>query len=203
ELSQSKNVSAALGGVWGSSTEAESSKSSARIWRDEVISHLSAPRTVRMAGVFQVVDARDFAKEVADLVPADLRPGDEVFIHQRLTNFVASVGTWLAPDDALVQEEIFRANPTHYVLVVADSSQLTLTTSERFLHKFYVSPFVAQQRRNFLKEKLLYDARIAAAKTGGSPKISVLMADAEQFYHDWEFWRHLWECTVQKDLQRA
>eukprot|EP00435_Cladocopium_sp_Y103_P049676 s2058_g15.t1 len=199
ELSQSKNVSAALGGVWGSSTEAESSKSSARIWRDEVISHLSAPRAVRMAGVFQVVDARDFAKELADLVPADVRSGDEVLVQKRLTNFVASVGNWLAPDDALVQEEIFRANPTHYVLVVADSSQLTLATSGRFLHKFYVSPFVAQQRRNFLKEKLLHDARIAAARippTGDSPKISVLMADAEQFYHDWEFWRRLWECTA-------
>jgi len=195
ELSKSQQSSAAVGGVWGSSTEAESSKTLHSIWRDEVCAHLEAPG-LRLAGVFQMVDARDFAKDIAELVPTDAHPGDERFIHQRLTEMIATVGNSLAPDDALIQAKIFSANPAHYVLVVADSSQLTLTTG-RFLHNFYVSPFVAQQRREFLREKLLHDAKIAAriTGTGDGPKISVIMADSEQFYHDWEFWRRLWECT--------
>ncbi|CAK9116521.1 unnamed protein product [Durusdinium trenchii] len=197
ELAKSKKISAAAGGVWGSSTEAESSKSAGKKWREEVCSYLSSPREMQIAGTFHIVDARDFAKELADFVPSDLLPADQLSISQRLDELRAQGVNWLSPDDALIQDEVLRANPAHYVLVVADCSKLTLQNQGRSFHDFYVSSFVAQQRRDFLKEKLTHDAETAAARIEqpSTPKIRVLMADAEQFYQDQEFWRLLWACT--------
>ncbi|CAE6927730.1 Art7 [Symbiodinium natans] len=203
-------------GVWGSTLEAacrqspfdifrssttrwaeEEVKSEAGAWRDGVCKYLSKP-SAPLAGVFHVVDARDFAQKLSMEVPSHCRPGEEVLINRRLESVLASNTPWLAADDRLIQSAALGACPRRYVLVVADCAQLSLGGSRRFLHQFYVMPFVAQQRRAFLREKLIREVSAAAAATSGSstPEISVLLADSEQFYHSWEFWRLFWSCSV-------
>lgn len=190
---------AARGGVWGSTLEAEEEvKSEAAAWRDRVCKYLSGPSTALLGGVFHVVDARDFARKLSAEVPSHCRPGEEVFIQRRLETLLASNSPWLPADDRLVQAAALRARPKRYVLVVADCAQLSLGGSRRFLHQFYVLPFVAQQRRAFLRRKLMQEVSAAAeAIEGECPvQISVLLADSEQFYHSWEFWRHFWSCAT-------
>ncbi|CAE7658022.1 unc-104 [Symbiodinium necroappetens] len=190
---------AARGGVWGSTLEAEEEvKSEAAAWRDRVCKYLSGPSTALLGGVFHVVDARDFARKLSAEVPSHCRPGEEVFIQRRLETLLASNSPWLPADDRLVQAAALRARPKRYVLVVADCAQLSLGGSRRFLHQFYVLPFVAQERRAFLRRKLMQEVSAAAeAIEGECPvQISVLLADSEQFYHSWEFWRHFWSCAT-------
>jgi len=190
---------AARGGVWGSTLEAEEEvKSEAAAWRDGVCKYLSGPSAALLGGVFHVVDARDFAQKLSAEVPSHCRPGEEVFIQRRLETLLASKRSWLPADDRVVQAAALRARPKRYVLVVADCAQLSLGGSRRFLHQFYVLPFVAQQRRDFLREKLLQEVSAAAEAIQGErpPQISVLLADPEQFYHSWEFWRHFWSCAT-------
>ncbi|CAE7242722.1 engB [Symbiodinium sp. CCMP2592] len=201
ELAASGGVSrnAARGGVWGSTLEAEEEvKSEAAAWRDGVCNYLSGPCAALLGGVFHVVDARDFAQKLSAEVPSHCRPGEEVFIQRRLETLLASKSPWLPADDRLVQAAALRARPKRYVLVVADCAQLSLGGSRRFLHQFYVLPFVAQQRRAFLREKLLQEVSAAAEAIQGErpSQISVLLADSEQFYHSWEFWRHFWSCAT-------
>ncbi|CAE7532088.1 unc-104 [Symbiodinium pilosum] len=151
--SQPAAVSAARGGAWGSTLEAEEDvKSQAGNWRNEVCKFLSEPRQNPLGGVFHIVDARDFVQKLSAEVPSYCRPGEEVLINRRLETVLSSKSTWLPADDCLVQEAALRARPKRYVLVVADCAELSLGGSRSFRHQFYVMPFVAQQRRAFLRE---------------------------------------------------
>eukprot|EP00933_Yihiella_yeosuensis_P032801 TRINITY_DN26450_c0_g1_i1.p1 TRINITY_DN26450_c0_g1~~TRINITY_DN26450_c0_g1_i1.p1 ORF type:complete len:703 (-),score=173.63 TRINITY_DN26450_c0_g1_i1:33-1865(-) len=199
---------AAAAGVWGGLDEgSDDVKTEASEWQENVMEYLSKPRKQPLKGVFQVVDCRDFAKVIQSEVPDFVAGRTWEEEQQMLKDAKIRDDLCLVSDDKAIQEAVLRARPKHYVIVVADASCISIKdmraySSRRMIHKIHCSLDILLKRIEILegslrKEAVLLAQKIASETGQPVPKISVVVADPEQFAgtSTSQLWKLLWSCA--------